>query len=164
MMVEYGTRLQFAGNAAVCGVIQKCTMEIVSSTASSFRFIFSVTYICCYKECNWTLLKCAANFCGCIGCGKFDNIFYTPFDTCYCCLPNESNSMYNCGGCCGIKDGDPVCLVPFVMCLKEGTGDRLRDSINNGKADWIQRTSKKGSSRAVSANEHVKQTVPNPIV
>jgi len=103
-----------------------------------------VKYVCFCQECtlcSWNGFGPYLGFCFYI-CGKDipDRIRYLPMEYHCCCIPLRANFLTNFCGLCGIKSGEPCVLLPFVGCLKKGSGESLALSINNARAEWKRRT------------------------
>jgi len=97
------------GCARVCGCLR----------GTPLVYAGEVQNVCCCMDCpSW--LNCCANgyyMPGC--CGERARVL--PADTICCCCGTRSNVCTNCFGLCGPKTGEPLCLLPLVGGLREGT-------------------------------------------
>jgi hypothetical protein len=102
------------------------------------KFLYIVIFKCCFMECsgcpNDYLNGNFPEYCG-------ERVLVSPCQSCcWGVCPNRSNALTNCGGLCGLKDGQPCLVWFFLSSLKIGTSQILVDKLNEARAAWQQKT------------------------
>lgn len=113
-------------------------------------------YVCFGTPCGEpfdSLLNCYfPHICG-------DRVRVLPCEN-YCFfLPTRSCWLWNCCELCGPKSGEPLCLMPLVCCLEEGSGKELVREIELARSSWESRR-EKGHNNQVGVELHEKFSSP----
>lgn len=58
----------------------------------------------------------------------------------FCCISNKFCWLCNFCECFGFRSGDPIILYPLETCILRGHGQRLKDTIDEAREEYLQRT------------------------